>query len=337
MTDYSFITGQIRAQESRLLTQAQIDRMVGADSADDAFAVLVESNYAELIDESTTVRDFHQIIEQGLYETKEMILKGTENEPGLWFIWLQYDVNNLKRALKAKLLEGSTQLEDFTENNGYSRLGMIDQAEIEDIVFRGGAHRRLPFVLHMVVQEAEKTLQQHGDFLYVEYALDRALVKFFMDLRNNRIKQDPMFIKRLVRHWVDGMNIKNLARHLIIREELPAEESWLAGGNTAYFDAVKIKDLAGLMQYLSRTKYAKYFEEINTSDPEGCLYAIERATDAYYLDYLRWENLGASPSLVVPINYFENRIHNSKVIKFIMYAKMNGLDSESIYQQLSHI
>jgi len=337
MTDYSFITGQIRAQESKLLTQAQIDRMVGADSADEAFAVLVESNYAEYISEGTTVKDFHTIIEQGLYETKEMILKGTENEQGLWFLWLPYDVNNLKRALKARMLEGKTQLEDFTEDNGYSRLGLVDQKEIEDLVFRNGSHRRIPFVIHSAVQKAEKIYSEKKDFVFVEYALDKALGKFFMDLRNNRVKQDNVFIKRLVRHWIDGINVKSLARGLIIRNEMPPEESWLTGGNVAYFDASKIKDATGLMQYLARTKYGKFLEEVNLSDGQELCYKIEKATDQYLLEYLRWENLGASPSLVVPISYFERRIHNSQVIKLIMYAKMNGLDTEKIYQQLEHL
>lgn len=337
MTDYSFITGQIRAQESKLLTQAQIDRMVGAGSADEAFGVLVESNYAEYIDESTTVKDFHQILEQGLFETKEMILKGTNNEQGLWFLWLQYDINNLKRALKAKLLEGATELTNFTDGNGYSRLGMIDQREIEEVVFRSAAHRRIPFVIHAAVQNAEKIMNDKGDFVFVEYALDKALGKFFMDLRNNRIKDNTVFVKRLVRHWVDGINVKSLTRGLVIREEMPPEESWLVGGNVAYFDAQKIKDTAGLVQYLSRTKYSKYLEEVDASDAEGLLYKIEKATDQYLLEYLRWENLGASPGLVIPISYFERRLHNSKVIKLIMYAKMNGLSTEKIYEQLEHL
>jgi len=337
MTDYSFISGQIRAQESKLLSQAQIDRMVGAETADEAFGVMVESNYAEYIDESTTVKDFHQIIEQGLFETKEMILKGTNNDQGLWFLWLQYDVNNIKRALKAKLLEGADMLENFTDDNGYSRLGMIDESEINDVVFRGESHRRLPFVIHQAVRNAEKTYNDKQDFVYVEYAIDKALGSFFMDLRDNRIKQDNVFIKRLVRHWVDGINIKNLSRSLIIREELPVEESWLTGGNTAYSDAVKIKEIGQLMPYLSRTKYAKYLSEVSESDSVELLYQIERATDKYFLEYLRWENLGASPSLVIPISYFERRLHNSRVLKLIMYAKMSGLDSDTIYQQLEHI
>lgn len=337
MTDFAFISGQIRAQESRLLTQAQIDRMVGAESADEAFAVLVESNYAEFIDEATTARDFHQIVEQGLFETKEMILSGTNNEIGLWFLWLQYDVNNLKRALKARILEEATTLKDFVENNGYSRMGMIDQSEIEDVVFRGESHRRLPFVIHMAVQNAEKIYQEKKDFRFVEYALDKAMGEFFMDLRNNRVTQDNDFIKHLVRHWIDGINVKNMARSLIIRDEQVPEESWIQGGNTSYFDAEKIKDVATLMQNLSRTKYAKYFVETSQSDTVDLLYQIEKATDHYYLDFLRWENLGANPSLVVPISYFERRLHNAKVIKLIMYAKMNGLSSEKIYEQLTHL
>ena len=64
--EFLFLCGRIRALESKLLTHAQIDRMIGANSPEDAFRVLTELQYAEEFVEATRPQDYFQIIKKGL-------------------------------------------------------------------------------------------------------------------------------------------------------------------------------------------------------------------------------------------------------------------------------
>lgn len=335
MPYFSFVSGQVRAQESRLLSQAQIDRMVGAENSDEAFRVLVESNYAELIDEETTVKDFYKIISQGLYETKDLLMKGSENDMGLRFLWVQFDVNNLKRALKAKILEGQTGIADFSDEAGYSKLGMLNQQELERVVFEGETHRRIPFMIYAVVENAEAIYKETGNFVQVEYAIDKAMGEFFMDLRDERV-QDP-FLKKLVRHWIDRINFRNLSRSILIRGTEVPKETWLNGGNVAYYAVEKVHNADDLAKYMFRTKFSKASDHIDGDDPVGSIYAIEKELDSYYYDFLKWEALGSGPGLAVLINYFEQRMRNAQILKLIMYGKFNALSADQIYDLIERL
>ncbi len=335
MPYFSFVSGQVRAQESRLLNQAQIDRMVGAETPEEAFRVLVESNYAEFIDEETTVKDFYTIIRQGLFETKDLLMKGSENDEGLRFLWLQFDINNIKRALKAKILEGKTGIETFSENEGYSNLAMLSQKELEEVVFGGHTHRRIPFTIYAVVEQAENIYKEADNFLAVEFALDKAMGEFFMDLRNERVKDH--FLQKLVRHWIDRVNFRNLSRCVLIRGTEVPKETWITGGNVAYYAVERVHSADELSKYMLRTKFNKAAEQIDKDDPVGSIYAIERELDRYYYDFLKWESLGSGPGLAVLINYFERRMRNAQVLKLIMYGKFNGLTSEQIYDLLERL
>lgn len=336
MPYFSFVSGQVRAQESRLLSSAQIDRMVGAKTLEDAFRVLVESNYAEFIDEQTTVQDFYSIIRQGLMETKDLLMKGSENDLGLRFLWIQFDVNNLKRALKARVIDGASGIEDFSDKAGYSNLAMLSQAELEALVFQRQNHRRIPFVIHSVVERAEAIYEQHDkNFLFVEYALDKAMSEFFMDLRNERAPSS--FLQKLVRHWIDRINFRNLARSILIRKEVLPYEAWLEGGNIAFYAVEKIKTPLELAKYAERTKFQMVAAEIKEDDPVGSVKAIERELDRFYYDFLKWESIGEGPCLAVLINYFEQRMRNAQILRLIMYGKFNGLEEDTIYKLLAEV
>ncbi len=336
MPYFSFVSGQVRAQESRLLSTSQVDRMVGAKSVEEAFRVLVESNYAEFIDEQANVNDFYSIIRQGLFETKELLMKGSENDFGLRFLWIQFDVNNLKRALKARIIDGESSITEFSDRMGYSNLAMLSQAELEALVFQHQNHRRIPFVIHSVVERAEAIYEENDkNFLYVEYALDKAMAEFFMSLRNERAPSP--FLQKLVRHWIDRINFRNLSRSILIRKDSVPYEAWLEGGNIAFYAVAKIKSAAELAKYAERTKFQMVASEIKEDDPVGSIKAIERELDRYYYDFLKWESIGEGPCLAVLINYFEQRMKNAQTLRLIMYGKFNGLEKETIYKLLSEI
>lgn len=337
--DLSFVSGQVRALEAKLLQPNQLDRMVGAPNFDAAFSVFLELQYAEYIDQDTKATEFESIIETGLYETKELLQKGAgqyeaqEQHQPLNFLWLPHDVNNLKRALKLKLVEGATELLSFTPQNGFSQLGIQNKHGIEEAVFRNHAPIGLPLVIFTVVQKAEQIYREADEFLQVEYALDKALGEFFFDLRE---RVGTTFFKKLVRHWADITNFRHAARSLLMRGAIVPKETWVSGGNIAYYDIEKCKTLEELMSYTQRTKFAPVVSLISDNDPTESMYAIERYLDHFYMDYLKWEALGASERLSVLIHYFERRVRNAQMLKFVMYGKFHGLDADTIYKRLAH-
>ncbi|MCF7830480.1 V-type ATPase subunit [Candidatus Gracilibacteria bacterium] len=327
MANFLFVNGQIRALESKLLTTQRLDRMVGAATPQDAFRILVELQYAEYVDDTVTAQDFTKIIERGLLETKELIIKGTNNNQGLQFLWARFDLNNLKRAYKLKLLQEKTELGEFTEENGFSLLGNLSPEEITSLVFNQSIPENLPEEYLEVIKSIEES-EGNKEFRLIEFALDKA---YFAYLNKAARKSGSVFLKKLWKMLVDTTNLRSLARSILVLEEALPKEAFIEGGEVRWLDTENIKNL----DFISSTPFAEILEGINDNDAsEEKLMKVEKALDLAYKRFLGDASQGEISSIQVPLAYFERRLQNSRMIKLIMFAKFHGLKPEQIYQIL---
>ncbi len=330
--DYSFISGQIRAQESKLLNVNRLDRMIGANTPEDAFRVLSELQYSEFLDENASAQSFDSIISYGLVETKEMIEKGVEENSGLLFIWLRFDINNFKRALKRKLLEGKTSLGEFTQENGYSSLGTIGEEGVEKIVFKGQLLEGIDEEFLEVVSRAQEILDKNNnEFRFVEYALDQV---YFQVLNSFSKKSYSTFLKDLFSYMAQSTNFRNLARSVFILEEKIPKETWIPFGKLSYLDVEKTENFSDFIKVTERTNFSGVAEDLSESNGVENLVIIEKYLDKCYQNFLDESVLGEIASIQIPFVYFEKRLQNSRLLKFVMFAKFNGLSSKEIYKTL---
>jgi len=212
MSDLLFVCGRIRAQESKLLNINKLDRMIGAETPEDAFRVFTELQYAEYIDESTTAKDFAKVITQGLLETKKLVTDGRSET--LEFIWMPLDINNIKRALKLKIYKKANEITDFSSNNGFSSLGDLSKEEVEKLVLNLNDESEYYSEIIEVLSNVNVILNKNNqEFRFVEYALDKACFKVL----SKRTLSD--FSKNLLTFLIDSTNIRNLARSIYIRNE----------------------------------------------------------------------------------------------------------------------
>jgi V/A-type H+/Na+-transporting ATPase subunit C len=333
MSSFLFVNGQIRALESKLLTPERLDRMVGAGTPEDAFRVLVELQYAQYFDEAVKPQDFSAIIEQGLRETKDLVVKGTDNCGGLHFIWKRFDLNNLKRAYKLKLLENKEELGDFTEENGFCDLGEISATELEKIVFVNEVSETLPKEYAKAIENVESVYESTESFRSVEALLDQAHFAFL-----SRITTGSTFLKKLFNLTVDATNFRTLFRSVLILEEPLNEDTFIPYGSFDWEAVSKISTAEGLWKWAQDARFydlLKTFKETDTNEDKVLI--IEKALDGIMNDFLHDAQFGAIDSIQVPLAYFERRLQNAKMIKFIMFAKFHGLDSETIYKTLKEI
>ena len=333
MLDLPFICGQVRALESKLLDPSRLDRMVGAASAQDAFRVLVELQYSEYFDDKTTVKDFAKIIQQGLAETKQMLENGTDNHPGLSILWLREDINNLKRAAKQKFLEHNTDLENFTEDNGFSLLGNLTESEIAAAVFDGKASDNLPQLFHDILQQAPEVLEKNNnDFRCIELSLDQA---FFRLAKKIAKKAGDKFLSEVVTFWIDSTNLRTIGRVFFDKEDL-SSDMWIAGGSVEFSETKNVQHLNQLQNLAFQADFGEIFPKEMPEDEESLL-KIERAISQAYLQFLKSAGQDAIMDISIPFIYFEHRLQNARMIKFVMFAKFHGLEPEKIYETLKHL
>jgi len=330
-TGILFLCGRLRALESRLLDKNKLDRMIGAASADDAFRVLTELQYSEYFDESVRPADFEKIIESGLLETKKMIAEFAEN-CGLEFLWQKFDINNLKRAAKIKFLEQKNSIKNFSENGGFSLLGNFSKQKIEEIIFQKNL-KNLPEILATACENAEKNWKKNQDFREIENIFDRA---HFANLQKIAKKLRSKFLKNFFEIIVDSANFVALARSILIFQKNLAKKFWIAGGNFNFCEIEKIDNFADFEKWAAKTKFANFTKKIAEFSDEEKIYKIEKRADIFYKNFVRENAAGQYGTIQIPINYFEQRLANARMIKFVMSAKINGMPPEKIYKVLEN-
>lgn len=332
--EFLFLSGRIRALEAKLLSHAQIDRMIGAKSPEDAFRVLTELQYAEEFDEATRPKDFFKIIRKGLLETKTMIASGTENDPAFEFIWKEYDLSNLKRALKLKLLDGAQELGTFSESDGFAFLGSLHAEEIEAAIFHGDT-KKLPREYRAALIEAEIRFAKTKSFREIEFILDRAHFDFLKRVSGSH--RMPI-LKELLKLLADGTNLRSAARCVLIWKELLPEDAILPHGTISKEDLLKITSQETLKNAFKAHPFFERFEETLSQDiaPEELLVLLERQIHNASIEWLSEKEASDIGSIIVPMTYLQKRIRNASRLRFVMAAKFYNIEPEKIYETLKH-
>lgn len=333
MKNYFFVCGQIRAQESKLLNVSRLDRMIGAKSPEDAFRVFMELQYADYVDDKTQTKDFAKIIQKGLCETKDLLVSGTDNAEGLQFLWLPSDINNLKRTLKLKYLEKKDSIENFSHESGFSFLGSITKTELESLIFNQEEVETVPAPISKVLSTVDKILEEHNnEFRFIEYALDQAQFKVFKNIAK---KTYAPFLKNLLKFLVDMTNFRNVARATFILGEKLPKEAWLDQSSFAFNSISKIENFKDFVTWTKKTKFESIIKQLdeNLTDEEN-LIKVEKELDVLYQRFLENSVLGEVSSIQIPYAYFEKRLQNSRLLKFVMFSKFHNIDANEIYKTL---
>ncbi len=332
MSDLTSICGQVQGLSPQLLQRAQIDRMVGAKKAEDAFRILCELQYAEYFDQKTDITDFDAIITQGLFETKELILSGAGEHAVAAFLSLPFDINNLKQALKQRLVEGKTE---FEVGPSFSKLGTLSGAEIQKIVFDNQEAGNLSAVVLNAVQQVNADCAKNATVRDIEFALDRAM---FAALENSLEEEPSDVLAQYLALWADSVQVRNLARAVLVMQA-PLPEAAFVGVSTINFaSAGKTETVADLRKVIERSRFNAVATQIDdNAEPTKQLMALEQALDKAVNEFLHNAALGSLASPAILLDYFAKRLHNARVLKLVMYGKLNGLEADKIYKLIETV
>lgn len=333
--DFLFLSGRISALESKLVTFAQLERMVMAKDPAAAFRILVELQYADVFDDDTKPQDFLKIIHQGLLETKEMIMDGTDEDESFEFIWKNFDLNNLKRALKIKLIDGESEIVDFSENNGFNWLGSLSKIEIQTIVFGGEKLEKLPVEYQNALDKSREIFEENKNFQEVELLLDQAHFEFLNRISKGR---EVKFLKNWLEKMADTTNIKTAARNLLLFENKISREMFLPYGKISFEDLELIYSVETAEVLFKKYELFQLENILNEKNStEENILNLERSIDKLMDEFLRNASADALGGVEMPLVYLHRRVKNARKIKYVMMSKFYGTDPEKIYAILKHI
>lgn len=331
MSNLLYVIGQIRPLESQLLNSNQLDRMVGAKTPLDAFRVMTELSYAQYFDDSTKPEDFEDVLQQGLQETKQKLVEGTDHHPGLFFIWGLADLNNLKNAFKVRLVQKAKDISDFSQSFGFSLLGDLSSEDLEKIVFHKTIPEGYPVLTPEKRESIEALIQEDLDIGALESLINEIYFDYFYELSR---KLNHPFLRDLYQNRADIQNLKSLARYVLLRNSALPKKHFLKNGSWGFEDFKKITKPETLFKFLKSSLFGNWINLPEGTDPEESLLEIENGLEKAYGNFIESGQSGEINSIQVPIAYFYKRIQDAKRLKCIMFSKFQGIKSEDIYQTL---
>lgn len=323
---YAYAVGRIRVLETRLLDMAKLNRMVEAQSADEAFRILGETEYADLVSRAAGPHDYAQVTSAEIARVYSLMKKLLPDGGLVDLFLVKYDIHNMKVVQKARF-----QGQNF--DHLLIDAGLVP-ASLMTYVCQQEKLQGVPPEYYTFASAAAEAYEQSQDPRVIDLVLDRLQFSYTIAAAH---KSGYSFLARLLASQVDLSNIRSLVRTKRLgRGRDFLAENLLAGGTLpqSLFLETLTEDWTNIVARLGATPYRTMVEQgINALLEGRGLTVLEKLSDGFQAELLRSARLEAfGPEPI--INYIlakENEVRN---VRIIMIGKLNGVPNEEIRERL---
>ncbi|TCL76933.1 V/A-type H+-transporting ATPase subunit C [Hydrogenispora ethanolica] len=317
--DFAYAVARIRALETKLISDAQLDRMADAPNLAEAVALLGETEYAPALAHLQEALQFETALDAELQRVFRLVLQLSQDAPEIRLLMQRYDVENLKRILKEARL-GAARL---------SRLGVWPPEWLLERM--EAAEPELPEPYAGAVREARRLYQASGDVQEIDRILDRAWFAAGHQILG-RGRSD------LLREWwsaaVDLTNLRIWLRLRFIGLGFADfQRFFLEGGHwqPADFQAFGNQNDDQLLALLNRSRYSRLAGAgplLLTS-----LSVLERESDNYLTELIgraKYIALGIEPL----VGYWLAKETEVRSLRIILTGQSNRVPNSKIKERL---
>ena len=312
--DYIFAVARIRANETRLLTQQELNTVISAAGYDDAVRRLNDKGY------NIDGADYGTALNEKLNKEWELIFSLLPDKNEFNSIILRNDFKNLKVILKALVCEKET-------DGLFSSPSVYNPDEIKKLVFEN-RNDLLPLPLQHCERSARRILNQTGFAQLADSVIDRAAMEWAI---KEAKKADNGIMLEVAEASAAVADIKILYRCILSQKAESFMLRCVCECDAFEKDGI-IKAAANGMEafitFISHTKYSLLVPALK----EGST-VFEKECDDTLMKVLykgKYEAFGISP---LAAYYFavNTEIMN---VRIILSAKKNGLSEDTIRERM---
>ncbi len=334
--DFAYSVAVVRTLETMLLSENEMERMILAKNAAEAFKILNEFDYSDNTAGIEDPSEFQQVLDEGLLEIKEHLEKITSDKNVLNILWHDYDIHNIKTMLKAKLSEKS--FEDI--EHLLSKMGKIKIEKLQKFIFNNeevifGLDDNIEKYLKEKIKKVQKLfVQEKNNPQVIDLYMDQKLIRL---IYKTAIYSKNDFLINYVKKLIDLTNIKLFFRMKAQdKEQNLFEIALLWKGNIAaskFKEAYKTK-LSEFPEIMKATAYGKIVTEgYKAYEKENTFIFLEKEIENYLTNYIKAGKLTAfGPEPLIA--YFLAKKNNALVIRMILVNKLNEIEPEEIKERL---
>jgi|GEM_PF-1423945 len=271
-----FLTGLIRAMETRLLTGSLVRRLMETSGDDACIEILRDTVYADFFSFGEGL-DLDRLMEWRRSLLFNLIENFVRDENFNALLRIGYDYHNIRVMLKKSLL-------DIPDDSLAVSHGIIP-VEIMKEIFISEQFHLLPAAMEHAVTAAVESWYRTKMLITIDLCLDASL---FHDLVQRSLETGSGFIHKFFLLSIDMANMKIFARAGDMRDHDGLKDIlFIDGGN---IDSSIFRDTRGdVLDVLKETAERNGFTRIvhAVSQARQNPFAVERECDNMLTDYLR--------------------------------------------------
>lgn len=316
----------IRVYENDLLTRSHFERMLAAESFEEAVNVLRESPYRNDVDRIKNDRDYDSMFMNELHQTFEEMFEIVPNKELVELFGLRYAYHNLKVLIKEEIVEDDL-------SHLFIPIGRYHISELRQAV-RTGESDVLPVEYMDSIQEVRAEYEEYQNAQAIDIILDR---RYFTHLRSLADQTNEEGIPELIETFIDYNNLSTLVR--VMKQE--RTKNFLttvlsSSGSIPKEDLIALADegFSAVVQFYSRTDYRQIIERARDSESgELSTVKIDYEVENAYMKRMREARLQAFGPLVVAAFIFakETEVKN---IRLVLSGKENGVSADAIRERM---
>ncbi len=321
-TGFPFASASVKARENGLLKKVQLEKMIQAQTAQDAYATLLETGYGADAQAESAI-DFEQTILAELKKAHAFVHSIFPNPEIEELFYLQYDYHNLKMLAKAFVLEQTIA------DSSLSAFGNISTDVIRNAVLE---RKFTSLTQHMdrAMKELDQRFAVKEDISLIDITLD---VAYANEICERLKKIRDISVRQYFEVYFDFTNLIIMLR--LKRMSFPQEwlkKALLPGGlipERLFMQAFTLDDDAQ-KQLLTTGKYAEAFRKgYEGLEQTNELEWMEKER-AGMLNQILSEGAGDMFSLGPVLHYMNAKENEANCIRVILAGKLNKIPVDTI-------
>ena len=313
---YICLSAILRAKEAKLLTQAQIERILSEREFSDACRIAMEGGYEDMscMDVNGVNDALARFRAQQVAELDELV----PDYAVLDLFRMKYGYHNAKVIVKSGGdLEKNRYL--LSDSARFSEEELLEVYQSED------GDGMLPHGYAVAIREARNALARTGNPQLSDFILDKA---YFAEMLKEAGKSDKTYITDYIRMQIDQANLRSLIR----TKGMPRQKDLLRGalieGGSISPDEIlgALGSHEQVVALYSGTEFRKAVDEADLS-------MFEKEADNALHNYVMQVNMVSFGPEVI-IEYLSALEHEITTLRIVLTGKLMGIPEEKLRERL---
>ncbi len=274
---YLFMTGVIRACETKMITRELVDQLISSDSLTKIVELLRDTVYQDFLGDD----DAAHALERVPHLRRDWLFRFMDthapHEELTDLLRVGYDYHNIKILLKEKIFEQKNAV-------ALADMGTVNREKLMDI-FTNENYESLPPFMRNGVVEAVDAYYATRRVILLDLTMDRNM---FEDLLDRAKKIESRLIVEHFRMSIDLLNLQTALRAREVNQETAIRERLFIPGGEIDLDILwalvdgGVEEIAAVAAECGLDRISRAAAEVPANP-----FAIERESDNTLLDHLR--------------------------------------------------